>query len=155
MKERDRKRKAQANSKIRFEAKLNAVKMQAVQAQTGRLRKVQAAQKKLLRVQTAAHAQRLEEYKKHVVSERAKAKAAVALIAQKWRDGLAQQTSAYNKRLREKMMMYEKGKVEEEKRNTKDQEEAEQGKTWFSKLPIDHRRAILRDMRSKWHGSSF
>ena len=125
LKERDRKRRDRANSTIRLEPKLKAVKKQAAQAQTGRLRKIQAAQKELLRVQTAAHARRLEKCKKQVGSERAKARAAVASIAQKWKDGLAQQASAYNKRLREKVMLYKKAKVEDEKRNTKDQEEAE------------------------------
>ena len=153
--ERDRKRRDRANSKIRLETRLKAVKKQAAQAQTERLRKIQAAQKELLRVQTAAHARRLEKCKKQVGSERAKARAAVASIAQKWKDGLAQQASAYNKHLKEKVMLYNKGKVEEERRITRDDKEAERWETWWSRLPVAERRAMLRVTRSKQHGSSF
>ena len=155
MEERDRKRRDRANSKIRFEAKLKAVKKQAVQAHTERLRKIQAAQKEFLRARIAAQAQQLEKCKKQVSSERAKARAAVASIAQQWKDGLAQQASAYNKQLKEKVMLYKKGKVEEEKRTTRDDKEAERWETWWSRLPVEERRSILRVTRSKQHGSSF
>ena len=106
---------------------------------TKRLRQVQVAQTKLLRGPNMAHAQRLERYKKQLVFIRAKAKVAVAWVARKCRDGLAEQASAYNKRFREKMIMYEKGTLEEEKRKAKDQGKAEQWKTWWSKLPVEYR----------------
>ena len=114
-KQRDRSRRSRTNSKIRLEAILKAARKQAVQDMRERITKSQTAHKKLLRVQAAVQAQQLEAYKKQVVSERAKAKAAVALAAQKLRDGLAQQLIVFNNRLREKLKMYEKGKVEVKK----------------------------------------
>ena len=93
--------------------------------------------------------------KKQVSSERAKARAAVASIAQQWKDGLAQQASAYNTKRREKVMLYKKGKVEEEKRITKEDKEAVLWEAWWSRLSIEERRSILRVTRSKQHGTSF
>ena len=154
-KQRDRSRRARANSKIRLEAILKAARKQAVQDMRERITKSQTAHKKLLRVQAAVHSQQLEEYKKQVVSERAKAKAAVALAAQKLRDGLAQQMIVFNNRLREKLKMYEKGKVEVEKIHRKEQEKSKRWETWWSKLTVEYRRSIIRETRFKWHGSSF
>ena len=67
--DRDRRRRARANFHIRVEAKLREAKEKGVQAYTERLAKIQDAQTKLLRVRTVAHAQRLEGYKKQVVTE--------------------------------------------------------------------------------------
>ena len=83
---------------------------------TKRLRQVQVAQTKLLRGPNMAHAQRLERYKNPVVFIRAKAMVAVAWVARKCRDGLAEQASAYNKRFREKLINTRK----ERWRRTKD-----------------------------------
>ena len=88
-------------------------------------------------------------------AERAKAKAAVALAAQKLRDGLAQQLIVFNNRLREKLKMYEKGKVEVEKIHRTEQKKSKRWETWWSKLTVEHRRSIIRETRFKWHGSSF
>ena len=68
-KDRDRQRRARANFQIRVEAKLKEAKKKGVQAYTERLAKSHAAQTKFLRVRTMAHAQRLEGYKKQVVTE--------------------------------------------------------------------------------------
>ena len=68
-KDRDRQRRARANFHVRVEAKLKEGKKSGVQAYTERLAKSHAAQTKLLRVRTVAQAQRLEGYKKQVVTE--------------------------------------------------------------------------------------
>ena len=99
MEELDRKRRDQANSTIRLEAKLMTVKKQVVQAHTERPRKIQAAQEEFLCARTATHAQQLEECKKQMSLKSAKARAAVSSIDQPWKDGLAQQGSTYNKLL--------------------------------------------------------
>ena len=111
--------------------------------------------RKQRRVQAAVHARDLDAYNKRVVFERAKARAAVALAAQKLSDGLAQQMLVYNNRLREQTMMYEKEKVEIEKRHMKNQNKSNQWETWWSRMTVEYRRSIIRKMRFKWHGSSF
>ena len=154
LKERDFNRRDRAYFTIQLNAKLKAVKKQAALSQLERIRKKQAAQTELLRVQTVAQAQRLEKYKKQVGSERAKAQAAVASRLQKWKNELAQRASAYNKRLRAKEVQYKKPKVTEEKRITGYAKKAEQWETWWSRLPVEKRRSMIRVTRTKQHGST-
>ena len=155
LKKRDRQRKDRVNSTIRFEAKPKAVTKHAAQAQTERIRQILTAQSELLRVQTASHARQMEKCKEQVRSERVKAQAAVASIAQKWKDGMTQQANAYDSRLREKGMLYKSGGVKAGKRSAGHATKAELWETWWSRLPVQERQAMLRVTRSGSHGSLF